>query len=136
MGRKKKFQTEEEHRAHRNELIRIYMHRSGRRKGTAPGLACERANGAKLTAEQVQEMRKLRREGWRVGRIAEEYGVTYRTALDATNGRSYWDIPDQPPGLYEKICEETLRFVKNHGPLDEVKARVLLKNIKRLLPKN
>jgi hypothetical protein len=135
MGRKKKFQTEEEHRAHHNELIRIYMHRSGRRKGKYPDYSGEHANGAKLNRKKVLEMRRLRREGWTLRRLAEKYGVHASTVWNAVNGRTYKDTPDLPSGLYEKICEETLRFVKNHGPLDEVKARVMLKNIKKLLPK-
>ena len=135
MGRKPKFQTEEERRAHRNETIKVYMLRSGRRKGTSTGRTGERANGAKLTAEQVEEMRRLRREGWQLKHLAEKYGVHISTVTNVVSGKTYKEAPDQPPDLYEKICEETLRFVKNHGPLDEVKARVLLKNIKKLLPK-
>lgn len=130
-----KFQTEEGHRAHRNELIRIYMLRNGRRKGKQADHSGERANAAKLNREKVLEMRRLRREGWTLGRLAEKYGVHRSTVWKAVSGASYKDIPDSEPGLYEKICEETLRFVKNYGPLDEVKAQVLLKNIKKLLPK-
>jgi hypothetical protein len=112
MGRKKKFQTEEEHRAHHNELIRIYMHRSGRRKGKSTDRSGECASGAKLNREKVLETRRLRREGWTLRRLAEKYGVHHSTVWKAVNGDSLKDIPDQQPGLYEKICEETFRFVK------------------------
>lgn len=57
----------------------------------------ERAGTAKLDAESVAEMRRLRRQGWTFYSISGWFGVEYRTIYDAVTGKTWKHIADPPP---------------------------------------
>lgn len=52
----------------------------------------ERAHSAKLTYAKVQEIKRLREEGWAFQAIADHFGVSYSTAQAVYKGR-IWKIP-------------------------------------------
>ena len=57
------------------------------------GHACgERVKGAKLTAKQVIEMRKLRAEGWLHRQLAEKFGVARQTVTGVVSGKEWAHI--------------------------------------------
>lgn len=64
------------HRTHR--LCQLHYHRfwRGRPIEPAPKNVGERHPRAKLTAEQVRAIRRLRAEGWTLRRLAAEFGVS------------------------------------------------------------
>ena len=135
MGRKPKFQTEEERLAHKRERMRLWLARNGRLKGTYSDRSGERSATAKLTEVQVREIRQLWREGWRYKQIAEKYDISPRYVWSVVSGINWRHLDDSLPNLFEQITATVFDFINRHGPIDEVKAQVLLKNIKKLLPK-
>jgi len=73
------------------ENIRRYYERGGEQKRY---YGADHAN-AKLTANQVCELRRLASEGeLRTTRLATELGVSWNTVSDAANGRTYRNVVD------------------------------------------
>lgn len=81
------------------------MARKGRasRRGNPHGtgsLAGQDAPGAKLTNDQVSEMRDMYASGaWSFKRLAERFGVTTMVAHNAVRGVSYTDVPGALPRI-------------------------------------
>jgi len=66
------------------------MARKGRAGG--PGLPGERNPNAKLTADKVRELRRLRSEGWTYRRLATRYGMTRSPITNAAKGETWAHI--------------------------------------------
>jgi lambda repressor-like predicted transcriptional regulator len=74
----------------------------------------ERHGNSKLTAEQVVEMRRLRREGWSLEQLMARYELTSSAILHALSGKHWSHIPDP-------ITEEEMKALRHHkkGKLTE-----------------
>lgn len=81
----------------------------------------ERHGNSKLTAEQVVEMRRLRREGWSLEQLMMRYELTNSAVLHALDGTHWSHIPDA-------ITDEEAKALRHHkkGKLtDEQKADIV-----------
>ena len=59
------------------------------RKGRCAPMACELNPAAKLTAQQVLEIRELKKDGFKSGVLAEAYGVNRRRIWSIFKGLSW-----------------------------------------------
>jgi DNA invertase Pin-like site-specific DNA recombinase len=53
----------------------------------------ERHNQAKMTEEQVREIRRLRADGMKLASIARRFGITTGTASDIANRKTWRHLP-------------------------------------------
>jgi hypothetical protein len=67
----------------------------------------ERHGSSKLTAEQVVEMRRLRREGWSLEQLMVRYELTSAGILNALDGTNWSHIPDP-------ITKEEAKALRHH----------------------
>lgn len=56
----------------------------------------EQVHRAKVTADDVREMRRLRSQGMIYREIGERYGVCYGAVYDAVRGKNWKHIPLEP----------------------------------------
>jgi hypothetical protein len=50
-------------------------------------------HAAKLTEEDVVSLRKMRREGWSIPRLAKRFGVSFATVQSAASGKLWSHVP-------------------------------------------
>ncbi len=54
---------------------------------------------AKLTEDDVRLMRRLKQDGWSLGRLTRLFGISKTTVAQIVKGKFWKHVPDAEPGL-------------------------------------